>query len=86
MYDIFFPFLFFFFVFSFVIPAAGHHVVVSLGLLCDHLRDIFGMVGHVGVHDDDEITRGVLDPMNVGRSQAQLPAPRTKNNPVLPIP
>lgn len=54
------------------VAGARDDVVVALLLAGDHLGDELGVVGEVGVHDDDKVAGDELQAVDVGGSQAQL--------------
>lgn len=54
------------------VAGARHDIVVLCLLQGHHLRDELGVVGEVGVHDDDEGTGDKLETVNVGGSEAKL--------------
>ncbi|KAL5357815.1 hypothetical protein BJX96DRAFT_163329 [Aspergillus floccosus] len=60
------------------VPRAADDVGVRLLLDANHLRDEFGVVAKVGVHDDDVVASGELESMDVGGAQAQLARARSQ--------
>ena len=67
------------------VACAGHQVKVSLPLLPDELGDELGVVAGVRVHDHDEVAGGVLDPVDVGRAEAELLSSGSQNDPLLAV-
>ena len=61
------------------IACAGDHVKVAFLLLQDELGDELGVVAQVRVHDNDEVARGVLDPVHIGCTETQFLGSRTQN-------
>ena len=61
------------------IACAGDHVKVAFLLLQDELGDELWVVAQVGVHDDDEVAGGVLDPVHIGCTETQFLGSRTQN-------
>ena len=61
------------------IACAGDHVKVAFLLLQDELGDELGVVAQVRIHDNDEVARGVLDPVHVGCTEPQFLGSRTQN-------
>jgi hypothetical protein len=62
------------------VAGAGDDVGAGAGLDRDHLGDELGVVREVGVHDDDEVALGELQPVDVGRAQAQLARARLQHD------
>lgn len=58
------------------VAGAGHDVVVSFLLESDHLRQEFGVVAEVGVHDDDIVSRRELQAVDVGRAETEFACSR----------
>merc|ERR1719180_110243 len=54
------------------IASASDNIKVAFLLLQDELRDELWVVAQVGVHDDDVVARGVLDPMHIGCAQSKF--------------
>lgn len=54
------------------VSGTGDDVVVALLLEGDHLGDELGVVGEVGVHNDDEVAGDELEAVDVGRSETEL--------------
>lgn len=63
-----------------LVACARHNVVVVLLLQCDHLRNEFGVVAEVGIHDDDVVTFGELQAVDVGSAEAELAGARLEDN------
>lgn len=54
------------------VAGAGDNVVVGRLLQGDHLGDELGVVGEVGVHDDDKVAGDELEAVDVGRAETKL--------------
>ena len=61
------------------IASASDHIKVAFLLLQDELGDELGVVAQVRVHDNDEVARGVLDPVHIGCTETQFLGSRTQN-------
>ena len=61
------------------IACASDHVKVAFLLLQDELGDELGVVAQVRVHDNDEVARGMFDPMHVSCTETQFLGSRTQN-------
>lgn len=62
------------------ISGTGDDVEVALLLEGNHLGDELGVVGEVGVHDDNEVASDELQAVNVGRTEAKLSSARLEVN------
>lgn len=58
------------------ISRPSHDIVVRLLLPLDHLRDELGMVREVGIHDDHEVARRILQTVDVCCSEAEFAGAR----------
>lgn len=55
-------------------------IVVALGLESDHLRDELGVVGEVGVHDDNEVAGDELETVDIGCSETEFASAGLEEN------
>ncbi|GIX63411.1 OTU domain-containing protein 6B [Babesia caballi] len=54
------------------VASAAHDVVVAGALQLDHLADVLGVVGEVGVHNQNEVVARVRETVHVGGAEPEL--------------